>query len=268
MTKSYTLATGRYIYFASDFHLGSPNAEASRTRENELVRWLQHIADDAALIVLHGDLFDFWFEYDVVIPKGFERFKATLLALREQSIDIWFFTGNHDMWMFSYFQEEFGIPIYREPLDVVVNATITLQIGHGDGLGPGDRVYKVLKSIFTNRFFQWVYRIHHPSFSFWIAQNWSRLSRDREEEQERRYLKEKEYLFQYCQAEERVKHRDFYVFGHRHLAIDVPVSENSRYINTGEWLEKQTFAKLDSIGKLDLLQWDGGLVKPYVGFTH
>ena len=138
------LPSGKKIYFASDFHLGVPDHEASLAREKRIIRWLDHVKGDAHSIYLLGDIFDFWFEYKQAIPKGFVRLLGKLAELRDTGMPIYFFTGNHDMWMFDYFPKELGIPIYREPIELVIE-NHKLMIGHGDGLGPGDTSYKILK---------------------------------------------------------------------------------------------------------------------------
>jgi len=149
------------VYFASDFHLGIDARLSSREREKQLVRWLEQIRKDAYSIYLVGDVFDFWFEYKTVVPKGYVRLLGKLAELRDEGIPIYFFTGNHDMWMFSYFEEELGIPIYREPIVREIMGK-TFFIGHGDGLGPGDHGYKFIKRVFANPVCQWLFERLHP----------------------------------------------------------------------------------------------------------
>ena len=164
------------IYFASDFHLGVPNHEVSLKREKLLVRWLDEIKDQAEAIYLVGDIFDFWFEYKHAIPKGFVRLQGKIAELTDSGIPIHFFTGNHDMWMFGYHEKELGITLHRDPIVVKAQGK-KLFVGHGDGLGPGDKGYKFIKKVFANRFFQWCFARLHPNFGIGIANFSSRKSR-------------------------------------------------------------------------------------------
>jgi UDP-2,3-diacylglucosamine hydrolase len=192
-----------------------------------------------------GDIFDFWFEYKYVIPKGFIRLQGKLAELRDQGIPIIFFTGNHDMWMFSYFPLELGIPVYRDPQRIQVG-NHRLLIGHGDGLGPGDRTYKIIKKFFNSSFCQWLFARIHPNLGIAIANYWSRKSRISNERKEEKFAgEENEFLLTYCKELEEREHHDFYVFGHRHLPLNLMVNENSRYINTGEWVHFKTYAVYD-----------------------
>lgn len=239
------LPANKKIYFASDFHLGVPDLQTSISREKLIVRWLETIRHDAHSIYLVGDLFDFWFEYRYTIPKGFIRFLGKLAELRDAGVPVYFFTGNHDLWMFDYFQKELDVTIYREPQELVVGKH-KIQVGHGDGLGPGDGMYKVLKgAFFNNRFFHWLFARVHPNLGMYIAQKWSKSSRISNMEREKFQNEQNEFLYSYCLEHERKSHRDFYIFGHRHLPLDLKVGENSRYINLGEWVNFSTYAVYD-----------------------
>jgi len=245
LTPIQQLPPGRKIYFASDFHLGTPDADDSLKRERNIVAWLQSIRHDAHAIFLLGDIFDFWFEYTHAIPKGFIRLQGKLAELRDEGTPIAFFTGNHDMWMFDYFPKELGIPIYRKP-QVLQVGQHRLLIGHGDGLGPGDSVYKIQKKFFDSALCQWLFARIHPNLGIRIARYWSRKSRINNTKQEERFSgEENEFLLTYCREIEKKHHHDFYVFGHRHLPLDLAVSFNSRYINLGEWVNFSTYAEYD-----------------------
>ena len=246
MTPRLTINTseGKYVYFASDFHLGSPNKEESRKRERKIINWLDSITPTAEAIFLIGDLFDFWFEYKHVIPKGYIRLLGKIASIRDKGIPIYFFTGNHDMWMFDYFTEELNIPVFQNPIEVKVNNQL-IQVGHGDGLGPGDLTYKFIKKIFTNKFCQRLFAFLHPYIGFSIAQRWSKKSRAQNATFDEQFLGEKEFLIQYCKSEEETQHRDVYIFGHRHLPLEIEINSNSKYINTGEWFSQCTYAKYD-----------------------
>jgi len=246
------LKEGKKIYFASDFHLGSPNAEKSALREAKIINWLESIQHDAQAIFLVGDIFDFWFEYKYVVPKGFLKFLAKITQLKQSGIDIYFFIGNHDVWMFDYFTKELGIPVYREPIQFVLSHK-KFFLGHGDGLGPGDNVYKVLKKVFHNKVIQFLYKwLIHPDIGMWFGNTWSGHSRSSKEGKEDEFLGEKEFLLQYCREQEQIEHFDYFVFGHRHLMIDVPIGEKSRYINLGDWFKRNSYAVFDG-HKLELL---------------
>ena len=242
---SIQLEANQKLYFASDFHLGTPTKEASRERELKIIRWLDVVKKDAAAIFLVGDLFDFWHEYKTVIPKGFIRFQGKLAELADAGIPLYIFTGNHDMWMFGYYTDELGIPLFRTPQKVLVGNKKIL-VGHGDGLGPGDRMYKFLKKVFENKLCQWAFRQIHPDAGIRIANMWSSKSRLYSSSDETsKFLGEGEWLWSYANEVEQKEHHDCYIFGHRHLPIDVAVGENSRYINLGEWINYSTYATFD-----------------------
>lgn len=244
--KIVELKDNQKIFFASDFHLGVPNLQESQEREKKIVRWLTSIQEEAQAIFLLGDIFDFWFEYQKAIPKGFVRLQGKLAELCDQNIPVIFFSGNHDMWMFKYFQQEIGVEIYHKPQVWEFNQK-KFFIGHGDGLGPGDYKYKFLKKIFRNPFFQWIFARFHPNFGIGIAELWSKKSKQKSSKKnfEETFLGDKEWLWQYSKDIEKETHHDFYIFGHRHLILDLKVAEQSRYINLGTWLYKPTFASFD-----------------------
>jgi len=231
------------IYFASDFHLGVPSFEDSLSRERKLVSWLSMASKDATEIFLLGDLFDFWFEYKYTVPKGYTRFLGKIAEIVDAGIPIFVFTGNHDMWMFDYLEKEIGVSIIRKPTDFTFNNK-TFHIAHGDGLGPGDHSYKLIKKIFSNNFCQWLFARIHPNLSFKIANYWSRKSREKES-QPPKFLGDKEWLVQYSKEILKEKHYDFFIFGHRHLPIEHQLSESSKYINLGDWIRFYTYAKFE-----------------------
>jgi UDP-2,3-diacylglucosamine hydrolase len=240
-----TFPTDKKIYFLSDFHLGAPDAASSLQREKQVVRFLDEIKKDAAEIFLVGDMFDFWYEYRKVVPKGFTRLLGKLAELSDAGIPMHFFVGNHDMWMKDYFLKELNIPIYFEPKEFERNGKKFL-IGHGDGLGPGDKGYKFLKKIFRNPFCQWLFGILPPYFGMGLADYFSRRSRAQTGASEEIFLGEdKEWLIIYSKGILKEKNFDFFVFGHRHLAIDHRLSNSSRYINLGDWIHYFTYAVFD-----------------------
>jgi UDP-2,3-diacylglucosamine hydrolase len=233
------------IYFAADFHLGVPDYTSSLQRERQIVQWLSSIRHDAHSIYLLGDIFDFWFEYRHTIPKGYVRLLGKLAELRDSGIPIFFFTGNHDMWMFDYFPNELGIPVYRKPMVLDIGSQ-KLMIGHGDGLGPGDNTYKFLKMFFNSKICQWLFARLHPNLGMTIANFWSRRSRITNTKRDEKFeSKEAEFLWVHCSEIEKSTHHDYYIFGHRHLPLNLPVGTNSMYVNVGEWVHFKTYAVYD-----------------------
>lgn len=236
---------GKKIYFASDFHLGIDAKLTSQEREKKIVRWLDFIQHDAHEIYLVGDVFDFWFEYRNVVPKGYVRLFGKLAELRDQGIPIFFFIGNHDMWMFRYFETEFGIPIIRKPIVKEWNGK-KFFIGHGDGLGPGDYGYKFIKKIFANPICQFLFGSIHPTWGMGLANFWSQKSRA-VSPADLKFLGEKnEWLLQFCNEKIDKLDADYFIFGHRHLPIDYTLKNGtSRYINIGEWMHACSYAVFD-----------------------
>lgn len=239
------------IYFASDFHLGVPNYEKSLVREKRIVKWLDEIKHDAQEIYLMGDLFDFWFEYKYTVPKGFVRLLGKIAEISDSGIPVILFTGNHDMWMFDYLPKELGVTIHRSPITKTYNGK-TFFIGHGDGLGPGDKGYKFIKKVFANPFCQWLFARLHPNFAMSMANFWSRKSRLANGPKDEKFLgEENEWLVVYSKEKLKTQHFDYFVFGHRHLPLDIKLNNTSRYINLGEWITYNTYAVFDG-EKLEL----------------
>lgn len=249
------IPTGKKIYFASDFHLGVPVGKSSFEREKRIIDWLNHISQDAFEIYLVGDIFDFWFEYKHAIPKGFVRIQGKIAELVDSGIPVYFFTGNHDMWMFDYFEKELGVKIFREPIHRIYNEKKFL-IGHGDGLGPGDRGYKFIKKVFAARWSQWMFARLHPNFGIALANYFSRKSRIATGDSDSKFLGEdNEWLVQYCKEQEGINPQDYYIFGHRHLPMTIRINERAVYINLGEWIHYNTYAVFDGF-EAKLLEWN------------
>lgn len=246
----------RKIYFLSDFHLGIPDAEQSLAREKRIVAFLDEAAKDAEEFLLLGDLFDFWFEYRHAVPRGHVRLLGKLAELTDRGIPIHLWLGNHDMWIFDYVPKETGVIVHREPVVREWNGKRFL-IGHGDGLGPGDHGYKFMKSIFQSPICQWLFARLHPNFGLGMGNFWSGRSRKKSYENDRKWLgEEKEWLVQYSRERLKKEHLDFLVFGHRHLPIDIPVGDRSRYINLGDWITYFTYAVFDG-SEMKLMQRNG-----------
>ena len=213
-------------------------------RERKVVRWLNSIQDDCKELYLLGDVFDFWFEYKYVVPRGYVRLLGKLAEMSDAGIPIHIFTGNHDVWMFGYFNEQFNAHIYTEPIERRWNGKV-FMIGHGDGLGPGDNGYKFIKKVFTNRLAQRLFAMLHPYIGVNLARFFSRKSREATGHKDEQYLGEKEYLVQFCRSVLEKRHIDYFIFGHRHLVIDERVGESSRYVNLGEWFTSCNYASFD-----------------------
>lgn len=240
-----TLAEGKKVYFSSDNHLGAPTPEASKPREKKFVAWLDEIKDDAAAIFLLGDLFDFWFEYKTVVPKGFTRTLGKLAEITDSGIPVYFFVGNHDLWMKDYFKTELNIPVFHKSQEFTFNNK-SFFIGHGDGLGPKDKGYKRMKKVFTNPFFKWLFRWMHPDIGLRIGQYMSVKNKMISGDDDATFLGEdNEWLAQYAKRKLKDKHRDYFVFGHRHLPLEIQLNETSKYINLGDWIQYYTYGVFD-----------------------
>ncbi len=237
------------VYFISDLHLGRTGRLTSKAREQIFIDWLKQISQDAEALYIIGDLFDFWFEYKRVVPKGFVRSLGALAALRDAGLPIYFIVGNHDMWMNTYFETELGIPT-TDGLMHVTHYGFQLELGHGDGLGPGDYTYKMLKKFFRSPLCKWAFHRLHPNVGVGIAHAWSGNSREKKPAPDYYLGDKEEWLVQYClKANSAQPDINYYVFGHRHLPIDFALPHNNaRYINIGDWLEHQTYGRLDAQG--------------------
>ena len=244
---------GKKIYFASDNHLGIPDSRSSLIREKKFVKWLDTIKIDAHSIYLLGDLFDFWFEYKTVVPKGFTRVLGKIAELSDSGIPIYFFTGNHDMWVRDYFQLELGVKVITEPQQFKINEK-SFFIGHGDGLGPGDTSYKLMKKFITgNRFFKWCFRWVHPDIGVKLGQF---LSKEKKLMSAKKDIGdvENQWLTQYCRKKLETKHYDYFIFGHSHIPVELILSSESKYINLGDWITNFTYAEFDG-NKLSLKRY-------------
>ncbi|WP_298779239.1 UDP-2,3-diacylglucosamine diphosphatase [uncultured Polaribacter sp.] len=240
-----TTSKNKKVYFASDQHLGAPTPEASLPREKKFVAWLDEVKKDAEAIFLLGDLFDFWHEYKTVVPKGFVRVLGKLAEIRDSGIPIYFFVGNHDLWMNDYFEKELNIPVYHKPQEFIINNKKFL-IGHGDGLGPGDKGFKRMKKVFTFPLFKWMFRWLHPDLGVKLGQYMSVKNKLISGDEDAKYLgDENEWLVQYCKQKLTQEHYDYFVFGHRHLPLEIELQENSKYINLGDWIQYFTYGKFD-----------------------
>lgn len=233
------------VYFASDQHFGAPTAAKSAVREQLFVQWLDQIKEDATCLFLVGDLFDFWFEYKTVVPKGFIRVLGKIAELRDMGIPIHFFVGNHDLWMQDYFEKELSIPVYHEPKEFTFGEH-TFYIGHGDGLGPGDFGYKRLKKLFTHPISKWLFRWLHPDIGMAFGQYLSVKNKMVSGDEDIVYLGEdKEWLILHAKDILAQKHYNYFVFGHRHLPMKLAIGDSSEYVNLGDWISYFTYGVYD-----------------------
>lgn len=233
------------LYFASDFHLGVPTHAKSLEREKRIIAWLDSIKEDAKSIYLLGDIFDFWFEYKTVVPKGYVRLLAKLANLVDDGIEINIIRGNHDMWMYDYLPKEIGVNILEDKTILSENGK-QIFLAHGDGLGPGDLGYKLIKKVFASKICQWLFARLHPNFGIGIAQFWSRKSRIANQEKPDPFLgEEKEWLVSYCKRKQNEMDIDYFVFGHRHLPLEIDIDKKTKYINLGDWIHHNSYAVFD-----------------------
>jgi UDP-2,3-diacylglucosamine hydrolase len=237
------------IYFVSDFHLGIPDHSQSLEREKLLVRWLEEVRRDAAGIFLMGDIFDFWFEYKTAVPKGFVRLLGKLAEITDSGIPVHLFRGNHDLWAFDYLNKEAGILLYRKP---VIRELLgkTFYLAHGDGLGPGEKKYKLMKAIFEFPLSQFLFRWLHPDVGVRLGNYFSRRSRlailSRSGQEEGLFDKEKEMLYHYAgRKAEKHPEVDYFVFGHRHIPIIHRINDKASLVILGDWVSHFSYGVFD-----------------------
>lgn len=238
------MKAGKKLYFLSDFHLGVPTYEKSLEREKRIVHFLESIRSDAQEIYLLGDVFDFWFEYKTVVPRGYVRLLGKIAELTDSGIPIHYFTGNHDMWTFDYLEKELNVKIHRKPIEKIYSGK-RFYIGHGDGLGPGDHGYKFIKKVFASPLCQWLFARLHPNFGIGLANYFSKKSRTATGDSDEKFLgEEKEWLIIYSKEILAKQHYDYLIFGHRHLPLDFKIN-SSRYLNLGDWIRYNSYAEFD-----------------------
>jgi UDP-2,3-diacylglucosamine hydrolase len=249
------LSAGKKIYFISDFHLGVPNDKDSRKREDKIVAWLNSISHDVQILYLMGDVFDYWFEYKEVVPRGYVRLLGKLAELSDAGVEMHYFTGNHDMWVFDYLPKEIGLQVHRAPIQREYNGK-KFYLGHGDGLGPGDFGYKFIKKVFANKLSQWLFARVHPNTGIGLMKFFSRRSRIATGTSDDVYLgDDKEWLMIFSREILQKEHYDYFIFGHRHMPLDKQLNNQSRYINLGEWINHFTYAVFDG-QELQLKKFD------------
>ena len=239
---------GKKIYFASDLHLGVPDHASSLIREKKFVSWLDLIKEDAEELHLVGDVFDFWFEYKKAVPRGFVRILGKLAELSDAGIPIFWYLGNHDMWIFDYIPQEIGVTMLDGEL-LRTYEEKKFYIAHGDGLGPGDEGYKFLKKVFRSKVCQWLFARLHPNFGIGLADMFSRRSRSIEADKDAVFLgEEKEWLVIHSKEIMEKEAVDFFIYGHRHYPLDLNLGKGVRCLNLGDWISHFTYAVFDGEG--------------------
>ncbi len=235
---------GKKIYFISDVHLGAPALSNNHERELLFVAWLDKIKDDAEQLFLLGDIFDFWFEYKKVAPRGFIRALGKIAELADSGVEVHYFTGNHDIWVFDYLPKELGVILHRDEYRVNLWGK-RFFLAHGDGLDPTDKGYNLLKKIFTNKPLQWLFARLHPNFAFTLAHKWSKRSRLAKGIVGEGFKNEDEGLYKFSKSILEKEHFDFFIFGHRHVLVDLPIGQGSEFILLGEWISLFSYGVFD-----------------------
>ena len=240
------LAPGKKVYFASDFHFGIPDAESSLLREKRVVAWLDGIASDAAAIFLQGDLFDAWIEYRSVVPRGFVRFLGKLAELSDRGIKIVVFTGNHDLWMSGYLEQEIGAVVHHD-MQAYTIGNRRFLLGHGDGVSAREQPYRFMKGVFRNPLSQWIYKGLHPNLGVGIANYFSRRGLKHKEGGEPLKSDAEEYQWEFVQGVQKNHSFDYIILGHRHIAQYRKLELGAVFVNLGDWFKQDTHAVFDGM---------------------
>ena len=238
------LEQGKKIYFASDFHFGIPDYNATRTREIQICAWLDKVRTDAQVIFLMGDLFDSWMEYKRVVPKGSIRFLGKLANLADEGIQIIVFTGNHDLWMHGYFEQEFNAIVYKKQQTFKINDKL-FHLAHGDGLCSKEKKYRLMKSIIQHPLSQFLYRQLHPDIGLRLADYFSRLGPKHKYQDLAMKEDNKEYQILYANDYLKTSKIDFFIFGHRHIPLIKQITNECLFVNLGDWISFNTYAIFD-----------------------
>lgn len=232
------------IYFISDIHLGAPAFKNNRERERLFARWLDEIKTDVAELYLMGDIFDFWYEYKKVVPRGFTRILGRIADMTDNGIPVYFFPGNHDLWVFDYLPQETGVVVHRDAIIQEIRGR-KFFLAHGDGIDPSDKGYLRLKKIFTNKTLQWLFSRLHPNFAFFVAHKWSESSRLAKIDEVDEFKMEEEGMYKFAVEINSRENIDYFVFGHRHTSVDIQMPGNARFILLGDWINNFTYGVFD-----------------------
>ena len=232
------------IYFISDVHLGAPGLKNNRERELLFAKWLDEIKDDVAELYLLGDIFDFWWDYKKVVPRGFTRILGRIADLADSGVDIHFFTGNHDLWAFDYLTEELGVTVHHNEIVREIKGK-KFFLAHGDGLDANDKGYLFLKKIFTNKTLQWMFSRLHPNFAFALAHKWSKSRQIAKVNFIDEFDENKEGLFKFAENFLKEELVDYFIFGHRHVMLNTKIGESSNFILLGDWIKNYSYGVFD-----------------------
>lgn len=232
------------IYFVSDVHLGAPALKNNRERELIFSRWLDEIKADVAELYLMGDIFDFWYEYKKVAPRGFTRVLGKIADLTDRGIPVHFFTGNHDVWVFDYLAEETGVQVHRKEILVDIYGK-KFFLAHGDGLDKNDIGYLLLKKIFTNKPLQWLFSRLHPNFSFWLAHKWSASSRLSKSDIDDDFMVNQDGMYKFAADFLKNTPVDYFVMGHRHRMVCEKMDDNATFVLLGDWINSYSYGIFD-----------------------
>lgn len=238
---------GKNVYFLSDAHLGSLAIEHGRMQERRLVRFLDSIKTKASAIYFLGDMFDFWCEYKYVVPKGHTRFLGKVSELTDMGVEVHYFIGNHDMWTYGYLEKECGVIVHRKPVTTEIYGKVFF-LAHGDGLGDPDAKFKILRKIFHNKTCQWLFNSIHPRWGMAVGLNWAKNSRLKHPDgQEPPFMGEnKEHLVLYTKEYMKTHDNiDYFIYGHRHIELDLMLSRKTRMIIVGDWIRQFTYVVYD-----------------------
>ncbi|MBT3385078.1 MAG: UDP-2,3-diacylglucosamine diphosphatase [Prolixibacteraceae bacterium] len=232
------------IYFVSDVHLGAQALKNNHERELLFVKWLDEIKNDVTELYLLGDIFDFWFEYKKVVPRGFIRVLGKIAEIADRGIPVHFFTGNHDLWVFDYLPKELGVILHTQELITEISGK-KFFLAHGDGFDPEDKGYNLLKKIFTNKKLQWLFSRLHPNFAFYLAHEWSKSSRLSKIKIEEKFKVKNEGMYKFAESFLKKEQIDYFIFGHRHQMVDVEINRDTKFILLGDWISNFSYGVFD-----------------------
>ena len=232
------------IYFVSDVHLGAPALKNNRERELLFAQWLDEIKDDVAELYLMGDIFDFWFEYKKVAPSGFTLILCRIADITDKAIHVYFFTGNHDMWVFDYLEEELGVKVYHEQVLKEIRGK-KFFLAHGDGLDASDTGYLFLKKMFTSKPLQWLFSRIHPNFAFYIAHKWSASSRLSKTDYQKDFMVNQDGMYKFAAEFLQDNPVDYFVMGHRHRMVNEKMEGDTRFVLLGDWIGSFSYGVFD-----------------------
>lgn len=243
------------IYFVSDVHLGAPALKNNRERELLFARWLDEIKDNVAELYLMGDIFDFWYEYRKVAPRGFTRILGRIADLTDSGIPVHFFTGNHDVWVFDYLAEETGVIVHHKPFITEISGK-KFFLAHGDGLDAADKGYLLLKKIFTSKILQWLFSRIHPNAAFTLAHKWSASSRLSKNDYDGDFMVVQDGMYKFAADFLKTTPVDYFVMGHRHRLVNEKMNNNTRFVLLGDWIKTYSYGVFDG-EKFELKKYKG-----------